>query len=138
MVWWQVFLTQIFKSWFVFWNLQFHRVSNRGMKKSITYLLTYNFRHQHIGKMFNNNSKNRSPPTLTLLLHFRIANFFPVQKVVWQQQYVLSQQQFAKMHKLLKACIFNLVALQGEGKMIIKINHNNKLSIFDIYPSEKK
>ena len=51
---------------------------------------------------------------------------------------VLSQQQFAKMHKLLKACIFNLVALQGEGKMIIKINHNNKLSIFDIYPSEKK
>ena len=22
--------------------------------------------------------------------------------------------------------------------MIIKINHNNKLSIFDIYPSEKK
>ena len=42
------------------------------------------------------------------------------------------------MHKLLKACIFNLVALQGEGKMIIKINHNNKLSIFDIYPSEKK
>ena len=83
--WWRFFLTQIFKSWFVFWNLQFHRVSNRGMKKSITYLLTYNFRHQHIGKMFNNNSKNRSPPTLTLLLHFRSAIFFPEQKVVWQQ-----------------------------------------------------
>ena len=88
--------------------------------------------------MFNNNSKNRSPPTFDAFASFSQCNFFSRAESCLVVVVVLSQQQFAKMHKLLKACIFNLVALQGEGKIIIKINHNNKLSIFDIYPSEKK
>ena len=110
------FFNPNFQKLVCFLELAVSQKQNRGMKKSITYLLTYNFRHQHIGKMFNNNSKNRSPPTLTLLLHFRSAIFFQSRKLFGSSMLYYHNNNLQKCTSYWKPAFLILLLCRGRVK----------------------